>query len=513
MKSFVDWVKDDGFLVHSDVVSDGKFRLFPVEERILGHCLTPKEDGTLPYRRVIIAQPKKSGKTVKAAAIGAWYVREIGTPGCEVYACANDMDQAEGRVFSAMRWHFDAENKDLPPVERARTQKYRIELPNKSIIQALAKHYRSAAGSQVACSLWDELWAYTSEDSMRMWAEMTIPPTVKNPLQVIVTYAGYENEEPNLLLDMYNMVVKGGDVVEALADIRDSTGPVCFEKGGTFCYWDHEPRMPWQTPEYYEQEMQSLRPSDFLRMHRVEWVTTEEEFMPIEWWDRCEVLPSSLLYQPDNPARTLPMVIGVDIGIKHDCTAAVGMYYDVKVPRVGLGFHKIWTPPPDEVGLDLETTIERWLEEMCSKFRVSAIVYDPRDFHRSMVTLKKKGYNLVEYTQSASNMISATQNMYDLFRQGIMAVYKDDELRQHIRFAKAKVDERGFRLVKDKAATYKIDGAVAMAMAAYHVIKIGGIDTSIPIRIESPFSDVSAWSHNYIDQSMFPEPLRDKEPR
>jgi phage terminase large subunit-like protein len=245
-------------------------------------------------------------------------------------------------------------------------------------------------------------------------------------------------------------------------------------------------------------------------MHRVEWVTTEEQFMPIEWYDKCTTLKAPLTLQPDNKYRTLPIVIGVDIGVKHDCTAAVGMYYDMMKPEVGLAFHRIWTPPPGMIGLDLEETIEAYILDMYKKFKIAAIVYDPSQFHRSMVTLHKKGLPLVEFTQAASNMIAATQNMYDLFRQGIMAVYPDDQLRQHVHFAKAKVDERGFRLVKDKEAAYPIDAAVAMAMASYYVVKVGGIDTSKRIRIESPFSDVTGWNPNYVDQSLFPEALRDK---
>lgn len=512
MRSFVDWAASSAFYCNSEVVDGGQFKIFPIQERILRHCLTPKEDGSLPYRRIIWACPKKSGKTALAAAIGTWYVREVGVPGCEVYACANDMEQAEGRVFSAMRWHFDKENKDLPPIDRTKTQKYRIDLPNRSMVQALAKHYKSAAGSQAACSLWDELWAFVSEDSMRMWAEMTIPPTVKNPLQVIVTYAGYENETPNLLLDFYKRLVKPENVVPELSDITDTKGPVCYSDGSTFCYWDHEPRMPWQTPLYYQTEMESLRPSDYLRMHRVEWVTTDEQFMPIEWWDKCATLTGPLTLQPANPNRTLPIVVGVDVGTKHDCTAAVGMYYDLMKPEVGLAFHQIWTPPPGNLGLDLEATIEQYLLEMSGKFKIAAVVYDPHNFHRSMVTLSKKGLNLIEYAQHGGTMIAATQNLYDLFRTGVMRVYKDDELRQHIHFAKAKLDERGARLMKDPNATYHIDGAIAMAMAAYHVVKVGGIDTSQRIKIESPFSDATAWrSPYYVDQSFLPEPLRDKE--
>ena len=38
-----------------------------------------------------------------------------------------------------------------------------------------------------------------------------------------------------------------------------------------FVYWDHEARMPWQTPGYYASQRRSLRPSTYLRLHENRW--------------------------------------------------------------------------------------------------------------------------------------------------------------------------------------------------------------------------------------------------
>ncbi len=34
-----------------------------------------------------------------------------------------------------------------------------------------------------------------------------------------------------------------------------------------FVYWDHEPRMPWQTQAYYDSQRRTLRPGTYLRLH------------------------------------------------------------------------------------------------------------------------------------------------------------------------------------------------------------------------------------------------------
>jgi hypothetical protein len=52
-----------------------------------------------------------------------------------------------------------------------------------------------------------------------------------------------------------------------------------------FVYWDHEPRMQWQTPQYYESQKKTLRPGTYLRLHENKWATAEETFITPEMWD------------------------------------------------------------------------------------------------------------------------------------------------------------------------------------------------------------------------------------
>jgi phage terminase large subunit-like protein len=341
---------------------------------------------------------------------------------------------------------------------------------------------------------------------------MTPPPTVRNPLRVIVTYAGFEGES-ELLWQIYEDNFLHGEDVPELVDIVDDNGEtVCRRKGRVFVYWDTVPRMPWQTIQYYEEQMATLRPTDFLRLHRNQWVTTKEEFIPVKFWDEAaKKLEAPLVYMREHPAFGLPISVGVDAGIKNDCTAVVGTYFDYKKGEVGIAFHRIWTPPPDEA-FDL-TVIEDYIWDMSKYLPIAAVVYDPTQLHQAMTNLQKKGFTTIPFQQTVENMTKATHNLYDLLKNGNLSAYEADDMREHIRFAAAEVKGRGYRLVKPlKSGRKKIDGAIALAMAAYDSVMRGGVDTTEVITVESPFGDVSEYT--YIDpikeqmEALLPEELR-----
>ena len=333
-----------------------------------------------------------------------------------------------------------------------------------------------------------------------MWAEMTPPPTVPNAMRIVVTYAGFENESQQLL-DLYQMCFKkengqyvAGEDIPELAHLTDVHGnQVCRKNGRVFIYWDTEPRMPWQSQEYYLEQVATLRPSDFLRMHRNRWASSMESFIPMELWDLAvKALPGPLTIDKGSAFRSFPISIGVDIGMKHDCSALVGVYYDQRRRKVGLAFHHIWTPPKDGGMLDLEFTVEMELLRLWHEYRIVSVGYDPSQFQRSALTLSRAGMPLVEFTQTAGNMTLATQVLYDLLKTHSLEAYPDEELRDHLRYASAETTARGFRLVKGKHTKFAIDAAIALAMACYDAVNRGGVDTTVPIRIISPFADASA---------------------
>jgi phage terminase large subunit-like protein len=453
----------------------GRLGLFPHQIKILGHCLTPDEDGSFPYETIIYSCPKKSGKTAIAASVGC-YFGECSPEGSEIYTLANDLEQAEGRAMREMKFH--AERKGLP------TSKYRIEYPGGSFIQVLSSHYTSAAGAHQTLTIWDELWGYQTEKSTRLWEEMTPIPTEESSMRLVVTYAGFENES-DLLWELYKSTVLDGHRLTAeFPDLPCYTS----QDGSIFCYWDNMPRMPWQTPEYYERQMQTLRPMQFFRLHRNEWGTSEDKYIPIEWWDKAATIEQPLRYMPDSPFYSYPIYVGVDVGVKHDTSAVVGVYYDYATKEMGLAFARIFEPAGDEI-LDLEETVEAYLREVYSELNVQMIWADPTHFYRSITGLRKEGLPVEEFSQTGTNMAAASAALYEALQYEKLKVFRHEEMRGHIRFATAKPVGSSFRIVKSEETRRPIDGAVALAIAVYNAIQHGGVDISNEIRISSPFSD------------------------
>jgi hypothetical protein len=105
-------------------------------------------------------------------------------------------------------------------------------------------------------------------------------------------------------------------------------------------------------------------------------------------------------------------------------------------------------------------------------------------------------------------MTQASQLVYDLLKSRNFETYPDDDMRRHMQMAVAETTSRGFRIVKSRVSKrHHIDGAIALAMACYEAVNSGGVDLSIPIVINSPFSDATAYTEP-SDDRFVPFPLR-----
>jgi hypothetical protein len=139
-----------------------------------------------------------------------------------------------------------------------------IYLANGTTPTAISGDYQGAAGSNHGLVSYDELWGYTSEASTRLWEELTPVPTRKNSIRFISTYAGFENES-QLLWDLYKQVVSKDEHPEGQGERLHPELPIyCNREARIFAHWDHEPRMPWQTEEYYSSQKRALRPGTYL---------------------------------------------------------------------------------------------------------------------------------------------------------------------------------------------------------------------------------------------------------
>ena len=164
--------------------------LTPHQIDLLRHLFTLDKNGRFRYQNILWSAPKKSGKTTIAALITLWFALFIDPPN-EIFICANDLEQSIARVFRdvAMAIRLIPELSD-----RTIVRKSSILFDHGTTIEALPSDYAGAAGSRHGLTVWDELWAYTSENSRRLYDELTPIPTRKNSIRLIVSYAGFIGE-------------------------------------------------------------------------------------------------------------------------------------------------------------------------------------------------------------------------------------------------------------------------------------------------------------------------------
>lgn len=493
-----DWIEAHFYIpsprdpITGHVLPVGPIRLADHQKRIINAALA-EVDGCLKYTTVIYSAPKKSGKSAIAAAVGLYMAAR--TPFGRIFCLANDGEQANDRLFgpimTCIQLHHQLGGKFSNVVPR----RFDIVLDNSAKIEPVPCDALGEAGAEPTLTLWSELWGFTSESKRRLWTEMTVPPTLfGRALRWVETYAGFSGE--SLLLEqLYQTAVLDASRHPDFPDL-----PVYVnDSARTFCYWDTEPRMPWQTPEFYRQEAQLLPPAEFERVHRNCWVSPVGSYIAPEMWYACR--DDSL--QPLKSAR-VPVVIGVDAATEGDCVALVAVTRDPKHPRTDIAVRgcRIFRPKANR-SIILEDTVGAVLKEWCRGWNVVCVAYDPyqmthlvqsyrsgsvvlSDAEREGLTPEQQQAKLREmrravgvwyydFNQQAERAV-ADKMLYDMIVSrrihwaplGTEDIWSDagrgETLAKHITGAGATFSAGRVRLIKPSGKTM-IDAAVALSMA------------------------------------------------
>jgi phage terminase large subunit-like protein len=421
------------------------FVLLPAERTFLEHAFKIN-DGRLVYREWLYSCPKKSGKTTFQAIIQLTMTLLFGGAFPESYVLANDQEQARSRVFEICCRIINAS-----PLLRdeATITEHKITFPAfKATIQAITSNAGSAAGGNAVVAGFDELWAYTSERSRRLWDEMTPPPTRKIACRVTVTYAGFEGES-TLLEELYR---RGKQ--------QPQIGDDLYGGDGLLMFWSHKPIAPWQD-EAWLTDMRRQRASVYQRHVLNEFASSSSQFVDLGKWDAC-VRPG---LAPVNADLFCEAFVGIDASYKHDSAAICVTAFDQSTQMVRLLNHKVFQPSPD-APLDFELTIESYLLDLKRRFQLRLVRYDPYQMVATAQRLAKAGIAIEEFPQSSPNLTAASQNLFDLIQSQALVLYPDADMRLAVSRAVAIETPRGWRIGKDKSA-FKIDVIVALAMAVH----------------------------------------------
>jgi hypothetical protein len=428
------------------------FKLLAAEREFLKFAFAIGPDGRLLYPEQVYSCPKKSGKTTFAAIITITIVVLHGGAYPEAVCCANDLEQSVGRVFTMIKRIVEAS----PLLQReAKIGADKITFPafHNATITAIAVDAAGAAGGNPTISTFDELWGATSERARRMFDEQVPTPARKISCRLTVTYAGF-SDESSLLEELYK---RGMALPEIAPSLRAGDGMLMA--------WHHEPVAPWQTEAWLADMRRSLRPNQYLRMIENRFVTTESSFIDLAAWDACVDPAASAVVSN----RSLPVWVGIDASVKHDSTAVVAVTFDQQAQRVRLVFHRVFQPSAADP-LDFEGAIENTVRELCGRFHVVEVRFDPWQMQATAQRLLRQGVRIEEFPQSVPNLTAASQNLFELIQGRNLVLYPDAAMRLAISRAVAIESSRGWRISKEKMS-HKIDVIVALAMSAHAAVQ------------------------------------------
>lgn len=440
------------FINREMVISEtGQPLILHDEQAAVLRAMAHKSDGVnYDYSMWLYSAPKKSGKTTVAAGVALWQALQV--PDGQVYIIGNDLKQADNRMMEAIRYAITHNPRFK---NRARIVRNTIYLDNGTKLESIPVDPKGEAGMNPTGLFWTEAWGAMGNKPELLWSEAVLSPTrAGKSFKFVESYAGFEGE--SLILErLYKSIIKGGKPHDTI--------PELFTKGNSIGYWCTRRYMSWQqdNPEYYTQEAQDKTPQEFARVHGNEWSSSSEAFIPVQWWDACDVRINGGVL---SILGSRGVVVGIDAAVENDCFAVVVVSIVQGKPQVR--YCKIWTPPKGgQINFaDIETELMR----LFKAYNVVEVAYDPYQ----MASMAQRLSGLVfwkAFTQGAPRLVS-DKRLYDMIRDRQLehaGEYAD--LRQHIINADRKPEEDKMRIIK-RNPDGKIDACVALSMAVDRIM-------------------------------------------
>jgi phage terminase large subunit-like protein len=330
-------------------------------------------DGLRRFRKVVYFAPKGSGKSPWLSKTGIYFmffdVDPDGRPeySAEVYALASDREQA--RIV-----HSDAKTmiEGAPELAaRCEVLKDSIYVPStRSTFKVLSADATTAHGWRPSACLMDEVQLQKNRDLL----EVAVRSMSKRrqPVLIVAGHAGTDEESIGFEEYRYAKGVINGTLTD------ETLLPVIFEASETEDWADEDVwrrvnpglgvtvQLEGLRQEAQEAKNEPRRLNDFKRYHLNIWTNQATAWLPIEWWNACEL-----------PALSIPALAAYESTGGLDMAQSIDYASFVVPVRVPLPAGE--PVPTAEVVDETGTTTERPLDYSIAVF---AYFWLPEDMMR-----------------------------------------------------------------------------------------------------------------------------------
>lgn len=161
-----------------------------------------------------------------------------------------------------------------------------------------------------------------------------------------------------------------------------------------------------------------------------------------------------------------PIVVAVDMSLRHDSTAVVSVWRRPDGHAVAEA--KVFTANEATGKVDYLDVFAYITDTLGVDFFVERIVYDPRLFELAASMLEDRGFLVVEMPQSPERMAPACGYAFEMIVDGMVAHTDDPVFASHVNGAARREGDRGFTLSKSRSRTH-IDACIALVMGLWEL--------------------------------------------
>jgi phage terminase large subunit-like protein len=468
----------------------GRFELPPFLVRIVRRIYGDTDaSGRRRVRTVFAMIPRGGRKTSVGAALSLLHT--IGperVPAGQAVLAAHDRGQA--RIAFEEAQSIVLADRRLRAVTRLRDAIHRIEhTPSGAVLQAISSEAGAQHGRTPNFALCDELHAWRGR---QLW-DVLRTGVVKTPgsLLVVITTSGAGQD--SVAYDIYSYAKR-----VQLGEIEDSGFLPLIWEAPAGADWRDEvlwhavnPGLEHGFPDLdglrqlaREAEERPAQREAFRQLHLNVWLDhSTSPFVEMAVYDEGAVPVDLDRHEREQDACYL----GVDLSSTQDLTAVVAAWpdgedgYDVhpwffcpaanlrrKADVDGMDY-PLWAaqdfiiPTPGDV-VDYRT-VERTIRDLCLRFKVVEIAFDPHLAKVMMASLAEDGYPAVAMRQGWISMAPAVQELERAIVARRLRHGGHPVLREHFARVAVETDKAGNKSFHKGKSRDRIDGAVAAAMA------------------------------------------------